>query len=201
MRVVEEESGISRFCKIFAISENATVPTSRSIEYSCPWSFYNEQGKTFTFEYSAHLGHTINIKKYIFKLPTFNDFDAPLLLNRELFVYVDYTDTMKLTVRVQTLPTNFNVTEYRIQVWRQKGDHDPQCLDERPFYPTSLSDNEISMDFYTYNVKGKYFFKVFFMSEECRMSADNNVCGRVTESPKIFVGKLKKEIFVFKYRY
>lgn len=101
---------------------------------------------------------------------------------RELFLYVERTNLPFLRLRLQPLPSSYNVTNYKIQVLRRRH-QDLTYLDLRFISPANTVNDEIIFDFNTWNEWGYYYFMVSFISADC----PEDRCA-YSVSPEIYIG-------------
>lgn len=89
-----------------------------------------------------------------------------------------------LKLRIQPLPAEFGVTNYNVVVWRRRYGERSDKMDVRILSSNEAIDGLMHLDYQTWNVKGHYYFEIYFDSDKC----PSNVCKK-TYTPEIFIGK------------
>lgn len=100
---------------------------------------------------------------------------------RLIFSYIDFTHSYEISLKIQTLPRSYNVTHYKVEVFREK-DKKIILLDVRLL--TSFRKSILSFDYLTYNEEGYYYFAISVISDKCSEDA----CMKTITS-KVFISK------------
>ncbi|XP_050464992.1 uncharacterized protein LOC126858564 [Cataglyphis hispanica] len=113
---------ITRYQNIANENENACRyvqlygnPVPKDLYVSCPFSDATYEGAPYRLEYSVIEEHYTYNKKYIFYVPQhkFIEDGIPIEMFTP-FIYVDVSDLLNLALYVQSLPSRYNVTDYKM---------------------------------------------------------------------------------------
>lgn len=107
---------------------------------------------------------------------------------RELFAYVEFTNTEVLKLRIQPLEENYRITEYNIEIWKKKDEEPPVKVDVRVLSSQNITDGLLHLDYSTGNDKGHYYFEIYFNG------CPDGTCLK-TVTPEILVGKFMLIIY------
>ncbi|KAL1115764.1 hypothetical protein AAG570_006054 [Ranatra chinensis] len=126
MRYVENSVAEQRkiaLCREFKVDpfRNA-LPASLTLFFDCLWSTGGYDKKAYHFQYQVITPSDYTFfYDYAFFVPDHNyiDEEKTNLINWELFMVVDITDIPHyISVRVQTAPEHFNISAYKIELYR-----------------------------------------------------------------------------------
>ncbi|KAL6439571.1 hypothetical protein ACFW04_003990 [Cataglyphis niger] len=102
-------------CRYVQLYGNASNPVPKDLYVSCPFSDATYEGAPYRLEYSVIEEHYTYNKKYIFYVPQhkFIEDGIPIEMFTP-FIYVDVSDLLNLALYVQSLPSRYNVTDYKM---------------------------------------------------------------------------------------
>ncbi|GAB1866897.1 SEFIR domain-containing protein [Camponotus japonicus] len=102
-------------CRYVELYGNATHPAPKELYVSCPFSDATYEGSPYRLEYLMIGENFVYSKKYIFYVPQHKFIeDGVRVENFTPFMYIDLSDLSNLAVYVQSLPSTYNVTEYKV---------------------------------------------------------------------------------------
>ncbi|XP_030745206.1 uncharacterized protein LOC115874247 isoform X2 [Sitophilus oryzae] len=131
----------------------------------------------YEIEFRAQLNTDVLYKKLVFKPLHPDAFDDSISLSkRPIFTSVDVSSNYEIILKIQPLPTHYNIIYYKVEVFKEKDESD-LLLDVR-----LLQHGTNSFEYITYNEEGYYFFKVSAISKEC----PEDMC-MTTVSSKIYI--------------
>lgn len=116
----------------------------------------------------------------------FSFVDDNSLKTREVFTYVDYTNPTDIHLNIQPLSSEFNVSDYKVEVWRER-DKKTSLMDVRFLDIADAVNGDLFFHYNTWQEWGDYYFVVSFVNDVC----PEDLCEK-TVTPKIGLGKLKK---------
>lgn len=171
--------------------------------YDCPFIDATDDGRIFNVDFEFSSTNSIQIKKYILKVPSYVGMSKSVsscllyvrdmcdlddnggLKTHELFTYIDYTNPSCIVLKIQTLEPAFNVTDYKIEVWRER-DEKATKMDVGFLDVASAINGELTYSYNTWQEWGDYYFLVSFVNKVCPEEQD--LCAK-TFTPKISIGE------------
>lgn len=205
--IANEDENACRYIQLYG---NVSHPMPKDLYVSCPFSDATYEGSPYRLEYATIQEKYVYSKKYIFYVPQhklIGGSSFPRFFNGVIhkfsticanlsedgvqvemftpFIYVDLSDSSNLALYVQSLPSRYNVTEYK--VWLINNDTESTVI-------TIISENKDSGHLrYKFSVPdGVYYVKVAALHPKC----GEHGCANST-SPYIYISKddLTRNIF------
>ncbi|XP_050311054.1 uncharacterized protein LOC126746760 isoform X2 [Anthonomus grandis grandis] len=154
-----EDSSICRSYSIDNPGQSNSFTTCFNLESS------NTTESNYILDFWAELNADSFYKTLVFRLPAIETFGNQLSLpQRSIFSSIDSTSNYEIVQKIQTLPSTYNVTYYKVEVFKEK-DNKEILLDVRMLKPQD--GDELAFEYITYNEEGYYYFKVSAISESC----------------------------------
>ncbi|XP_046405275.1 uncharacterized protein LOC124170533 isoform X2 [Ischnura elegans] len=172
MRFIKNGESIKNSCRIFDFSEKFLSLKPTSLFYDCLWSLSGYEGETFNFEYTGENDISGTYRKSVFTVPRHKGINPGIkeLNEKELFMYVDITDTPHVILRVQTLPEEYNVHTYNVKAYSGiNGTTGKEALTIKKDQNITVEkgDRELIFHWDLGIFPGNYFFEVQPISEKC----------------------------------
>lgn len=164
LKVSEVKKPEVSMCKIYIIANQDKLPIGDVYDSCFPLNNYNES-VNYLLEFKGELNTDILFKHIAFTLPTLESFQPTVpLAKRAIFISEDISSNYEIVLKIQNLPSFYNVSYYKIEVFREKDCYEV-LLDVRMVKPGTS--NETSFRYITYNEEGNYFFKVSPVNDVC----------------------------------
>ncbi|CAG9773172.1 unnamed protein product [Ceutorhynchus assimilis] len=178
LKLYQDSKPETSICKMYSITNQARLPMSQMDDSCFNLNTYNTS-VDYVLEFKAELKTDILYKKLIFRFPSVESYENSVALpKRSLFLTVDAPSNHGIILKIQALPFYYNVTYYKVEVFKDKDDKDI-LLDVRMLKPKSEG---MTFDYITYNEEGHYFFKVSAVNDVC----PEDVCLK-SVSPQVYI--------------
>ncbi|KAJ8944433.1 hypothetical protein NQ318_002130 [Aromia moschata] len=166
LRLSDDNNKNQNVCKMYSVEKNTRLSPNSDLYDSCLWSTAKKlRAKTYLLEYKVENAQESMHKKILFDLPNINFFgDTVPITKRLIFSYIDFTSSYEIILNIQTLPKSYNVTRYKVEVFRER-DKKTLLLDVRLL--SSYRKSALKFEYLTYNEEGHYYFAISVISEKC----------------------------------
>lgn len=178
-------------CNIYIVKKDSS--SLETLRYNCYLKEKSlDEGKLLEpilIEINSETDGQLAHKKILFNIPDNIYFknSAPLS-KRNIFSYIDFTNSNKIILKIQPLDPVYEVTHYKVEVFREK-EKQVIMLDVRLI--AAYQKSFIDFEYVTYSEEGYYYFAVSVIGKHC----PEDFCFK-TLTPKVHITRKGRPLVI-----